>query len=143
MAKLAQVCSKCGAISSAEARQVNLVGFVSWSLEFECTACGCTWVACGHGWEIPEDWRQALLEEGGLWKLSIAATGPELFRAIKALRDELGWSMEETRRAKARAAEELARGTRAEMDFLCGLLARHGAVVLVSRVQGDANESSK
>ncbi len=124
VATVSHTCGSCGRESVAGVGQSTLGG-LRWWLAFRCSACGSMLEADG-GEDAPEDIRQAIIAEQGLWALFVEAEGSGKVRVVAALREVLELTMAEAAALKGRLPGRVATGTRAEMEHRRQLLAGRG-----------------
>lgn len=132
MATIDHTCARCRKTSRAFVRQQTKGWRVAWSMSFQCSTCGDAFESDGD--EAPEDVRDAIIAEEGIWGLIVEATGTQRVKAIHSLRTGLNLSMEEASRLKGQIPGMLLRGTRIEMAHAQGLLAERGISCRIERV---------
>ena len=132
MATVPHTCGSCRRESVAGVGQ-HAGASLRWWLAFRCSACGSMLEADGDE-DAPEDVRQAILAEQGLWALHVEAEGSEKVRAVVALRQVLGLSMAEAGAFKGSLPGRVATGTKAEMEYRRHLLAARGVKAKVDLV---------
>lgn len=126
MAQVAHRCSVCQREGHAlvASRTFSESG-PKWSMSFSCSFCGNQTEADG-GQGIPDDIRQALLADEGIWALHVNATGSQKTRAVKVIRSVRAVPVPGAARLLATIPGIPVVGTRTEVEYVKHLLELEG-----------------
>jgi ribosomal protein L7/L12 len=105
---------------------------IGWWEAYHCQICGNTIEADGSN-DIPENYRQMLLDKEGIWTARISADGHLDIHILKAVRSVLGLTLAQTAELTKSGNSRLASGTLAEMEQIKLDLANKGIEVRVSK----------
>ncbi len=122
MVEIKSICPSCSSPVDIAVGQAVRENRITWWEAFRCSNCGCQQESDGKD-QTPEDIRQAILIKHGEWCLVISEVkGTSLIRTLTRLRDALQLSLAETGHLKERLPGKAATGTRAEMEWLSGVI---------------------
>jgi hypothetical protein len=125
-------CDNCGAdvdIQFGQAANHSGMG-LGWWEAYHCQECGDA-IEVDGGDDIPESYRQMIIDEDGIWIAEIAAEGHLDVLILNAIRNVLGLNLAQTAELANSGNTRLASGTRAEMEQIRLDLAKKGVKIRV------------
>ena len=105
---------------------------LGWWESYRCENCDSTIEVDGGG-EMPEEFRRQLIEEEGLWQVSLPNDLRMNALVLKGLRAVMRLSLEDVTKMKQNPPSTIAEGTKAEMEYLRNKMSNEGVRTLLSR----------
>jgi hypothetical protein len=129
-------CHRCGEPLSKTIAHVFVSGRLHWWGSYRCTHCHGGIEEDGWG-RPPLSYRSAILEQDGIFCLTVNELGPDKSSVWMVLRGVLGFPLSVIPRLKGRLPGPVVSGTRAEMECLAAELAKEnvGATVALGSVE--------
>ena len=122
--RLAGMCRDCQKSCEGWAVQLVKEGRLRWEVEWACDDCGNSHDA---GWgPAPDDVRQLILNEYGLYRLRLEHADRPGGKALKAFREALAMTIKQAQGAAAELAADGYRGTFVEVSLVAKLLNKSG-----------------
>lgn len=129
--KTACVCDRCATPGEVHHGQSRASGRLAYWSAFRCTACGNAFEADGPA--PPREIRELMLARDGLWALTIVADADARASTIRALSHHLGVSLRAALELVRQTPNEIATGTRVEMEYLADVLGKTGATIFLRK----------
>ncbi len=134
MAEINDVCPDC---KEEIVWNIGQLSELKWYESTSCPLCGYA-VEADAGGFMPEDYRKLIIEEEGLWQVSVDSAGNKSIALAKMLRQILGLDLKEAMGISKKIPTAIFTGTQSEMLWICDFVISAGLCASVQLATAEA-----